>query len=123
MPIPNKLPQTTANAFQKAIDEMDIPASIMTDEGGEWGREFAAKLAYYDIDHLQSRTHPRFVERVIRTLKEGIKKRLTASGRKSWSAVYEDVVDQYNGLKHSATGVEPNVTIFSKILSTISTLG
>ena len=32
-----------------------------------------------------------------------------ASGRKSWSAVYEDVVDQYNGVKHSITGVEPNV--------------
>ena len=109
VPIQNKLPQTTATAFQKVIDEMDIPASIMTDEGGEWGREFAAKLDYYDIDHLQSRTHPRFVERVIRTLKEGIEKRLMASGRKSWSAVYEDVVDQYNGIKHSITGVEPNV--------------
>ena len=34
-PIQNKLPETTANAFQKVINEMDIPASIMTDEGGE----------------------------------------------------------------------------------------
>ena len=109
VPIPNKLPETTANAFQKVINEMDIPASIMTDEGGEWGKEFAAKLDYYDIDHLQSRTHPRSVERVIRTLKEGIKKRLMASGRKSWSSVYEDVVNQYNGVRHSATGFAPEI--------------
>ena len=45
VPVPNKLPKTTSDAFQKVVDTMDIPASIMTDEGGEWKNDFSAKLS------------------------------------------------------------------------------
>ena len=107
--VPSKKPGDTADGLDRIVHSMDVPATIMTDQGGEWQGAFSERLKYYDIEHTLTRTHPRFVERAIRTLKEAIRKRQRALDVSSWIEVSKDVVEQYNSNPNSVTGLKPNV--------------
>ena len=61
-PMPDKKPATTARALDKVIEEMNLPNTIMHDEGGEFEGAFAKRAKYYDIEQHATRTHPRFVD-------------------------------------------------------------
>ena len=87
---------------------MQIPNAIMHDEGGEYKGKFAAKANYYDIEQHVTRSHPRFVDRAIRTFKEAANKRMRALGEDDWIDVSTDVVNKMNSSVHSATGIAPN---------------
>ena len=78
VPLANKRPETTSQALEKVLSEMDVPNNIYTDEGGELAAAFEEKLKKYVIEHIISRSPPMFVERAIRSLREGINVRLGA---------------------------------------------
>jgi hypothetical protein len=107
-PIANKEPKTTALALDKVVQNMSLPNNVMHDEGGEFQGAFAKRLEYFDIKDHPVRTHPRFIDRAIRTFKDAARKRMQALGEDDWTDVREDVLDKYNETKHTATGVAPN---------------
>ena len=72
-PLENQNSESTANALKQLFEEdMGLPLSVYTDEGGEFVKNFEKELKYYDVEHKISRTPPAFVERAIRTVKEKI---------------------------------------------------
>lgn len=113
VPIKTKTAEQTTLALHKTFDELGYPASIMLDEGGEFGSSFAELCKANDIDLIKSRTGGRFVERFIRTLKMALSARVLSLGGK-WSDYVTDVVDKYNDTKHSSTHFRPDILAASE---------
>ena len=105
----SKASKETAKALDVVIQKLGIPVTVMTDEGGEFLADFENRLKYYDIEHLVTRTPPIFVERIIRTLKEKIDRRLEATqmDRTNWWRFLDPVVAQYNNETHTTIGMTP----------------
>ena len=101
IPIANKTSRETANALDHVLQQLGIPATVMTDEGGEFQASFKERLQYYDIEHVVTRTPPIFVERAIRTVKEGLELRMKALNTKSWHTLVKTAVDKYKYQTHS----------------------
>ena len=110
VPMKDKTAKTAAEAWNKVVSDLGIPAYVYSDDGSEFKKEFKDRLDYWDIDKVVSRGHAYMVERAIRTLKEALIKRLSAGvGRRNqWHLLLPDVLDQYNDRKHTGTGVTPN---------------
>jgi hypothetical protein len=88
--------------------ELGIPATVMTDKGGEFEGAFADRVRYYNAQHLFQRPHAYFAERFIRTLKEWLLKRQRALGG-TWVEHLPAVMHRYNTtVEHSATGMTPD---------------
>ena len=109
VPLKGKSSQETSEALDTVLEDLSHPITILTDEGGEFQLNFKNRLGYYDIEHIVTRTPPIFVERVIRTLREGINKRLQATRLKKteWWRYLEPVVQQYNNDTHTTIGMTP----------------
>ena len=107
IPQKERTAEVTAESLQKALDQLGLPSYALTDDGSEFKREFADVLDYYDIPQKITRRHAIFAERVIRTIKEALVKRVEALGGQ-WPTYIESVVRKYNSKKHSATGMTPN---------------
>jgi hypothetical protein len=106
-PIMSKRPADTAEALDDIVLELGIPATVMTDEGGEFEGAFAERLRYYDAQHLFQRPHAYFAERFIRTLKEWLLKRQRARGG-TWVENLPAVMRRCSEVvEHSATGMTP----------------
>lgn len=106
-PLASKRPADTAKALDRVVEELGVPATVMTDEGGEFEGAFAERLRYYDTQHLLQRPHAYFAERFVRTLKEWLLKRRRAFGG-SWVENLPAVMRRYNvAVEHSATGMTP----------------
>ena len=110
IPIPNKFPETTAEAFEQILSEMGVPNQAYTDEGGEFVGSFEKTLEKYMIEHAISRAPPMFVERMIRTLRQGVNDRLTALKlpTSDWYKVLPYVLDKYNSEVHTTTKASPD---------------
>ena len=67
--------------FRKVKSELGIPAHIYSDDGKEFKKEFREALEYWDINKLVTRGHAHFAERMIRTLKEAILRRIAGEAR------------------------------------------
>ena len=116
IPIANKTSRETAGALDRVLQQLGIPATVMTDEGGEFQASFKERLQYYDIEHVVTRAPPIFVERAIRTVKEGLELRMKALNTKSWHTLVNAVVDKYNGQKHSTIGMSPTEALLGTTL-------
>ena len=110
IPLKDKASEAAASAMDYVLTELDIPNYVYTDEGGEFQSAFETKLSQYLIEHIVSRTPATFVERAIRTLRDGIAVRLEALRlpKKDWWKMVKPVVDQYNDTPHTTTKVKPN---------------
>ena len=110
VPIRDKTSISTASAVESVLSELDVPNFVYTDDGGEFQGAFEAKLGEYRIEHIVSRSPASFVERAIRTLRDGITVRLVALSmpKKYWWKLVKPVVDQYNDTPHTTTTVKPN---------------
>ena len=110
VPMKDKTARTAAEAWNKVVTDLGIPAYVYSDDGSEFKREFKEKLDYWDIEKLVSRGHAIMAERAIRTLKEALVRRLSAGvGRRNqWHLLLPNVIEQYNDRKHAGTGVTPN---------------
>lgn len=109
IPLKSKLSQSTSEALDEVFLQMGHPVSVLTDIGGEFQGAFSKRLQYYSVNHIVTRTPPIFVERVIRTLKDNIRKRMqvTRIPLSGWWRFLEPVVEQYNGTVHESTKLSP----------------
>jgi len=110
VPIKGKTSAETAVAFDEVLKILDAPNYVYSDEGGEFAGAFEAKLKENEIKHVLTRSSAAFVERAIRTLRDGINVRLTALSLKKadWYKMLPFVVGQYNNAEHTTTKVTPN---------------
>ena len=110
IPLRSKLSQETSDALDKVFLRLGHPVSVLTDIGGEFQGHFAKRLQHYSVHQIVTRTPPIFVERVIRTLKDNIRKRLqvTRIPLSGWWRFLEPVVEQYNETVHESTQLRPN---------------
>lgn len=110
VPIESKKPEECVRALNIIIEKMHIPQYAYTDDGGEFKGAFEERLKYFLIEHIVTRTHAIFAERVIRTIREGILARLTATrtDKAYWWKFIDSVVKQYNETSHVTTGEAPN---------------
>ena len=106
-PIDSKTASETTAALKKTFDELGYPASIMSDEGGEFQGEFAQECRDQDIELIYSRTGGRFVERFIRTLKKALFERRQALGG-NWTNYVQPVMDKYNDTVHKSIHAKPD---------------
>lgn len=109
VPMKSKLSQETSDSLDVVFQKLGHPVSVLTDIGGEFQGQFAKRLDYYSVHHIVTRTPPIFVERVIRTLRDNIRKRLIATRIPStgWWRFVDPVVEQYNDTAHLSTGLSP----------------
>lgn len=110
VPIANKRPEECVRALNTILEKMHAPQYAYTDDGGEFKSAFEERLKYYFIEHIVTRAHAPFAERVIRTIREGLNARLTATrtDKTFWWKMLDPVVKQYNETKHVTTGEAPN---------------
>ena len=110
VPMKDKTARTAAEAWNKVVTDLGIPAYVYSDDGSEFKREFLEKLDYWDVEKLVSRGHAIMAERAIRTLKEALVRRLSAGvGRRNqWHLLLPNVIEQYKDRKHAGTGVTPH---------------
>ena len=96
IPLKDKKASNTAQGLRKVISELGIPAHIYSDDGTEFKKEFREALEYWDINKLVTRGHAYFAERMIRTLKEAILRRIAAGvGRRGqWHLLLPDIISQ-----------------------------
>jgi hypothetical protein len=110
IPIKGKTSAESAVAFEEVLKILDVPNFVYTDEGGEFAGAFDVMLTYNLIKHVVSRSSAPFVERSIRTLRDGISVRLNAlkQEKKEWYKMIPFVVNQYNSTPHTTTQVTPD---------------
>ena len=84
---------------------------MYSDDGSEFKREFKELMDFWDIEKQVTRSHAYFAERIIRTIKEAMLRRIAAgAGRRGqWHLMLADVLSQINGRKHATTQVAPNL--------------
>ena len=110
LPLKDRLATTTTSAMRIIIDRLGIPAQVYSDDGAEFKKEFKQLLDDWSIEKQVARGHAFFVERVIRTIKEAMLRRLAQGvGRRGqWHLLLPDIIEQINNRVHTATGATPN---------------
>ncbi len=107
IPLNSKEPKDVVEAFSKALETFKDPvSSVYTDDGGEFQKEFATYVEKHHIQHLVTRGHAPFVERLIRAIKRVIFLR-QESLPKPWHDYLQVALSKYNRSEHAATGFTP----------------
>ena len=106
-PLKDRLASTTAAGMKKVFQALGAPANVYSDDGSE----FKKLMDFWDIEKQVTRGHAYFAERIIRTIKEAMLRRIAAgAGRRGqWHLMLADVLSQINGRKHATTQVAPNL--------------
>ena len=111
IPLKDKKGISIVNAFNKIIKQSNRkPNKIWVDQGGEfYNNVFKKWLSDNDIIMYSTYNEGKSVvaERFIRTLKNKLYKHMTATGKKVYYDVLDDVVNKYNNTKHSTIKMEP----------------
>ena len=111
IPLKDKKGTSIANAFNKIIKQSNRkPNKIWVDQGGEfYNNVFEKWLSDNDINMYSTYNEGKSVvaERFIRTLKNKLYKHMTATGKKIYYDVLDDVVNKYNNTKHSTIKMKP----------------
>ena len=108
-PLKDRLASTTAAGM--VFQALGVPANVYSDDGSEFKRKFKELMDFWDIEKQVTRGHAYFAERIIRTIKEAMLRRVAAgAGRRGqWHLMLADVLSQINGRKHATTQVAPNL--------------
>ena len=111
IPLKDKKGISIVNAFNKIIKQSNRkPNKIWVDQGGEfYNNVFEKWLSDNDIVMYSTHNEGKSVvaERFIRTLKNKLFKYMTATGKKVYYDVLDDVVNKYNNTKHSTLKMKP----------------
>ena len=111
IPLKDKKGISIVNAFNKIIKQSNRkPNKIWVYQGGEfYNNVFEKWLSDNDIIMYSTYNEGKSVvaERFIRTLKNKLYKHMTATGKKVYYDVLDDVVNKYNNTKHSAIKMKP----------------
>ncbi len=118
IPLKSKKPAEVKDAFVQAVlTRFGAPAEVLTDRGGEFEAEFAKMLMDSYIDHrTTSADHPQtdgLAERMIQTLKMGLKKLILSYGQpQDWDLKAPWVAMGYRTSIQASTGLSPYEMLF-----------
>ena len=106
VPLARKEASAAASAWNQVVQALGIPSYVYSDDGSEFKREFKDRLDYFDVAKVVTRGHAYFVERLIRTIKEALVRRISAgiAPRNRWYQLLPEVLAQYNARTHGGTG-------------------
>ena len=111
IPLNDKKGISIVNAFDKIIKKSNRkPNKIWVDQGGEfYNNVFDKWLSDNNIIMYSTYNEGKSVvaERFIRTLKNKLYKHMTATGKKVYYDVLDDIVYKYNNTKHSIIKMKP----------------
>ena len=111
IPLKDKKGISIVNAFNKIIKQSNRkPNKIWVDQGGEfYNNVFEKWLSDNDIIMYSTYNEGKSVvaERFIRTLKNKLYIHMTATGKKVYYDVLDDVINKYNNTKHSIIKMKP----------------
>ena len=111
IPLKDKKGISIVNTFNKIIKQSNRkPNKIWVDQGGEfYNNVFEKWLSDNDINMYSTYNEGKSVvaERFIKTLKNKLYKHMTATGKKVYYDVLDDVVNKYNNIKHSTIKMKP----------------
>ena len=111
IPLKDKKGSSITNAFNKIIKQSNRkPNKIWVDQGGEFHNHvFKRWLSNNDIIIYSTFNEGKSVviERFIRTLKNNLYKHMTAINKNVYYNVLDDVVNEYNNIKHNTIKMKP----------------
>ena len=111
IPLKNKYSQTIANEFSNILTKSKRkPNKIESDRGSEFYNSiFQNFLKSKNIQHYSRFTDkgPSIAERVIRTIRNLLKKPVFEKGNADWLSELPSVVKKYNNTIHSSTKMTP----------------
>ena len=111
VPLKDKNGISIVNVFNKIIKQSERkPNKIWVDQGGEfYNNVFKKWLLDNDIIMYSTYNEGKSVvaEIFIKTLKNKLYKHITATGKKVYDHVLDDVVNEYNNTKHSTIKIKP----------------
>ena len=111
IPLKDKKGISIVNEFNKIIKQSNKkPNKIWVDQGGEFYNNVLKKwLSDNDIIMYSTYNEDKSLvaERFIRTLKNKLYKHMTATGKKVYYDILDDVVNKYNNTKHSTIKMKP----------------
>ena len=111
IPLKDKNGISIVNAFNKIIKQSNRkPNKIWVNQGGEfYNNAFKKWLSDNNIIMYSTYNEGKSVvgERFIRTLKNGLYKHMTATGKNVYYDVLDDVVNEYNNTKHNTIKMKP----------------
>ena len=110
IPIKSKTIPEILEAIKEILKKMGNPQTIYSDNEGAWsaGTEISKYFKDQGIRHIITLSHPAFSERVIRTIKHEIYKRITPPTDTNWTELLYPIVSKYNYKSiHSSTGFTP----------------
>ena len=112
LPLKNKYSQTKTNEFSNIlIKSQRKPLKIESDRGSEfYNSNFQNFLKSKNIHHYSRYTDkgPSIAERVIRTVRNLLKKPVFEKGRADWLSELGSVIKQYNNTIHHSIKMTPN---------------
>lgn len=94
-----------------SILKINHPKFLQTDNGREfYNKQFQELITKYNIKHYSTNTGIKaaIAERVIRTIKNKIYKKFTATGSYDWYTSISEHVHNYNNTKHRSIKCTPN---------------
>ena len=111
IPLKNKYSQTITNEFSNIItNSKRKPIKIESDRGSEfYNNIFQNLLKSKNIQHYSRYTDkgPSIAERVIRTIRNLLKKPVFLAGNADWLSELPSVIKQYNNTIHHSTKMKP----------------
>ena len=112
VPLKNRYSQTITNEFSNILTtSKQKPLKIESDRGAEFYNSIIQNfLKSKDIHHYSRFTDkgPSIAERVIRTLRNLIKKPVFLAGNADWLSVIPSVIKKYNNSYHNTVKMNPN---------------
>ncbi|KAK3279661.1 hypothetical protein CYMTET_12460 [Cymbomonas tetramitiformis] len=120
IPLHTKEPVETAQAFAlHVIARFGCPAEVVTDNGGEWEKEFAQLLKDNLIDHrTTSQSHPQsngLSERIVQMTKAALTKACKQAGSiDRWDSFLPWIMLGYNATPQESTRLAPYELVYAQ---------
>ena len=70
---------------KEGVPSPGVPANVYSDDGSEFKREFKKLMDFWDIEKQVTRGHAYFAERIIRTIKKAMLRRIVAGAGRGGS--------------------------------------
>ena len=105
-PMENKNSEDVLKALKEAFKVMGEPIEIFSDEDTAFLSVVKKYLDGLGIVQKTTRTHANIVERLIRTIKNGVADRIRFT-KGNWTNLYKPTLKKYNNTIQSSTGAKP----------------
>ena len=105
-PMENKNSEDVLKALKASFKVMGEPIEIFSDEDTAFLSVVKKYLDGLGIVQKTTRTHANIVERLIRTIKNGVADRIRFT-KGNWTDLYKPTLKKYNNTIHSSTGAKP----------------